>query len=619
MNELREARAELARLEERAKDLLNQLFDVRFAISRQRTKINECINQRPPAISRLPNEMLSSILSFDICTQADLKRKQQLAGVSHFWRDVILHNPMLWSFIEFSNTTDSRSIKTHIARSGNVPLNVVIQVTYCGGSETTHMLFPNLEIVVSHAHRWQSLLVVNLDSLCHDSSIGTYISNTLGDREFPALKSVTVPSIRIVPNFDNESYPIFLSRVHAPALEYLELRKYCPSEDFLPATTLKTLILDLEPDVHDHNGFPRFLYLIPTNALVMLDLRGNNCDWSLQTNSIHFPVLTMLTLTVAHTGQILQAITAPNLERFVYSSWREHIHGAPESSFGDLESKFSSVPHLDIRKVNGTSRAFLLHEAFSGVRHIELNLEDVPDFFRLSLPLAKSNAAHPSYAIDRWSNLENLSVRPSSSKWTTTSDNFIEWVKQRGMNLERPLHVKLTGATEATLDYLLRIYNSLKGCCTLEFDVPVKLTPRLVVDWVDPLLQLVSAQYFYSSKYQCETYPGLIVAFTAWINLGAYNMIILELDKEVKVYHSILRKGFCTPKLHQRTSRIGKINTTCTCIRSAYDMPFLPLSHCLSKLQHSAPYLWHFVAHTPPVLKSFRGRSRQRTNFKRPS
>ena len=486
MDELKEARAELVRLEERAKDLLNQLFDVRFAISRQRTKINERIKQGSPAISRLPSEILSSILSFDICAQADLKRKQQLAGVSRLWRDIILHNPMLWSFIEFSNATGSRSIETHLARSGNVLLNIVIQV-YNGGSETTHSrLFSNLEIIVPHAHRWQSLLVVNLNRVYHDPSIGKSISNVLCNIDFPSLKHVTIP------NFEDESYPIFISQAHAPALEFLDLREYCPSEDFSPPTTLKTLTLDLEPDDYGHNGFPPFLSLIPTNALMTLDLRGDNCDWPLQTNSIHFPILTILTLAVTHTGQILQAIIAPNLERFVYNSWDEHLHDEAESAFGDLESKFSSVSHLDIRSANGTSQAFLLCEAFPGVQQIELDLKKVPELFCPLDPLATSNVAHPSYAIDRWSNLENLSVRPTSSKWTTTSDNFIDWVKQRG-NLGKPLHVRLTGATEATFDYLLRLYNSLRGSCTLEFDVPVQLTPRLIaVGRADPLLQLVS-------------------------------------------------------------------------------------------------------------------------------
>ena len=486
MDELREARAELARLEERAKDLLNQLLDVRFAISRQRTKINEWIRQRPPAISRLPNETLSSILSFDIRAQPYLKRKQHLASVSRLWRDIILHDPLLWSLIEFSGATDFESIKTHLARSNNVPLDIVIRVNDCSDAGST--MLSNLEIVASHSHRWQSLLVDDCTESYHDLSLGDFISDALCDLNFPSLRRVTVPDCR------DMSYPIFLSQARAPALEYLEFRDYLPSNDFLPVSTLKTLVLGLESYYSDddgHDPFPLFFSFIPTNALTTLDLRGDNYKWPFQTSSIHFPVLTTLALTVTHTELVLQAIVAPILERFDYNSWDEYHED--NTVFRDFGSTFSSVRHLVIRGGGVNSpEASLLDEIFPGVRRLELDPENVPMPFFPLVPLATNNVTHRSYPIDLWNNLEDLLVRPCSLNWTARSDSFVEWVKQRG-NSGTPLHVKLTDipVTRVTLDYLLRLYNSLKECCALEFDVPVKLTSHLVVE-ADLLLQQVS-------------------------------------------------------------------------------------------------------------------------------
>lgn len=147
MNELREARAELVRLEASAKDLLSQLLDVRAAISRQRTKINELIRQRPPIIDRLPTEILLSIL---IHAQPNFRRKRQLVGVCRRWKNIILDSPMLWSLIVVSGEESSKSIRTHLKRSGNALLDILIEVedwsSYRG-------LESSLAILVAHAHR----------------------------------------------------------------------------------------------------------------------------------------------------------------------------------------------------------------------------------------------------------------------------------------------------------------------------------------------------------------------------------------------------------------------------------------------------------------------------------
>ena len=484
MNELGEARAELARLEASAKDLLRQLLDVRAAISQQRTKINELIRQRPPAIDRLPTEILLPILIFAIHTQPSFKRKQQLAGVCRRWKNIVLDSPMLWSLIRVSRRESLISIRTHLKRSGNAPLDILIEVK--NGSSGVHdilSLTPDIQVVLAHAHRWQSLFVVDRRRKEDDLVLGELISYVTAHTEFPSLKHV------IIPDFGDVAYPTFLSPACAPALEHLELADYCPSDDFLPVTTLKKL--ELTFNYYDLSVPSSFLSRIPTNTLTTLKLKGETSNWLSQTDSIHFPALSILTLMVTHTRRILQAIVAPNLQRFTYDASFES-----EDVFSGLGPKFRSVRSLHMPcKFFDPPDTVLLCETFPGVRHVELKQWNFMNFFEPCF--CTTDPAESPYRIDRWNDLESLSLWEPDAEWTEGLDDLLRWLTHRRKSDLPPLHVKLTGIrvdkpSEAMLDYSLQLYNKLKAYCILEFDVPVKVQPRLAVE-ADSALWLVSA------------------------------------------------------------------------------------------------------------------------------
>ena len=63
---------------------------------------------------------------------------------------------------------------------------------------------------------------------------------------------------------------------------------------------LKTLKLTFRYDLDLPSSFSSFLSRIPTNALMALKLEGKISTWSTQTNGIHFPALSILTLMVTH-------------------------------------------------------------------------------------------------------------------------------------------------------------------------------------------------------------------------------------------------------------------------------------------------------------------------------
>ena len=201
MNELAQARIELTLLEEKARELLKRLLEVRATIATQRSKINELsrTSLRPSTINRLPTEILVLILDLDVHTHHDPGRKQNLASVCQRWRDVILQTPCFWSTIYVAS--DASSIMTHLEKSRGTLLDIVIE----GGlfSLPRHLaLLPGLNIVTGCPHRWRSLLVITTGSSPDDDSedygeklLAEFIADRINRLHFPSLKSIAIFSL----------------------------------------------------------------------------------------------------------------------------------------------------------------------------------------------------------------------------------------------------------------------------------------------------------------------------------------------------------------------------------------------------------------------------------------
>ena len=463
MDVLVQARAKLARLESKAQELVEQLLGVRVAVFAQRTKISELIRHKSP-IQRLPTELLLYILILDVCAHPDHERKQELAGVSRRWRDIILDSPIFWRSIAIPRLTTS-AIETHLRRSGGSLLDIVIGVDLDDLGRSYEGISPRLDVIKPNAHRWGFLDVSHVENQegqadsddDEDIPVGEFLIKAIGHLELPLLKRASIQF------FGNIAYPDFLSQTRAPSLEHLELR--CPTwNNFLPPPTLKSLVVSFAVESAPE---PLFTRLIPTQTLTTLSLGGNFDNLSFQPDSIYFPVLNTLTLTFRATNGFMQAIIAPNLECFTYFCFDEE-ENPPSVVFAGLGSKFTTVHRVSfpVTSVIGQFPTYdhsPLCQAFPNVCHARLNPRDLIDLFTPSRRGDESIRG----AIDLWRNLTSLTVGGLHSRWWEALNLLTRWLMQR-RKLGLPLlHVKISCSLSDDFGFL---YGCLRDHCLLEFD-----------------------------------------------------------------------------------------------------------------------------------------------------
>ncbi|KAG6330755.1 hypothetical protein ID866_8330 [Astraeus odoratus] len=259
MDELAEARAVLAVLENRERELLLPLLDVHAAKAAQKSKIDKLIRARPSSINRLPTELLVKIiyLSIDYPRNSSI---QKLAGVSRRWREVILGTPCFWTTITVPQSDHNMlSIEAQLARSCKAPLDVILEWNPDEGNlGPTHR--HQLDLIVSCANRWRSLK-------CHKKNT----SDPVADIVVRAFKHLEFPLLRYIDLKYFDTRIIVLFSANAPALEHLVFHGYFPLDKVLPATwftRLKTLML------HAH-GFQFLPVPIHAQSLTRLSLIGN--------------------------------------------------------------------------------------------------------------------------------------------------------------------------------------------------------------------------------------------------------------------------------------------------------------------------------------------------------
>ena len=495
MNELSVARAELALLEEEARRLLKELLRVRAVVATQRAKVDELIRKRPTAFNLLPTEILLSILDLDVDACDHPERKYQLAGVCRRWKDIIFDSASFWTTIHVAMSVSS--IIIHLERSRGALLDIVIDAPL--RSRSQHLaLAPSLDIVGSSAHRWHTLLITHVncydddeEDTSNDTTLAEFIITRTNHLQFSSLKYVII-------SYCNTSLD-FLSPTRFPALEHLQLTEFVADHtDFPQSIALKTLKLSFYSSPVD---YPLFPYLIPMQALWKLSLKGSTRAFSLQPNSIHFPSLKVLEIIYfAKARQIMDAMVAPNLERFKYIS--SDPDDPPSVALRGFRSKFTSVRRLCFyrNKIGSTPEllyadAIALCGAFPGVRYVKLKTDVLAHLFDPT-----SSNACARRPIDLWTELESLTFCRLHPKWLEPNQ-FSAWLVDRQALGLRKLHVKLKYHCGDDSEFP-RLYEVLKENCVLELDgFRVTLRDVYLHMSVNSRLRVVSTSFPYAELY----------------------------------------------------------------------------------------------------------------------
>ncbi|KIO00698.1 hypothetical protein M404DRAFT_1003704 [Pisolithus tinctorius Marx 270] len=442
MDELVAARVELVRLEENERNLVKQLSDVRTAAAMQRKRIDELIRTRPPPIQCLPVELLSSILLLAL-RGTNPSEKVTLSLVSQRWRDVILDRPSFWSAIEIVNSRKlSPAVRLHLKKSRGAPLDIAIRVE---SSKHHSSLREGLDLLIPCADRWHTLYIYS----CSLVSIPQFILDRIGAAKFPSLK-------RIELDWGHDAFPTFLSATNVPVLEHLELGY---------------LMVPVRGSRSPHRSVPgmSFSTHIPVLTLVTLTLWGHTPPWSLQPNSLHFPVLETLKIFLASTIEFFKAVVTPKLISLDYTVSLEDLLS---TLFGSLEGKFSSVKRVSIHSSGlDASSALALCRVFPNVCHAE--------FYSKYLPHAFFDPCEGTYAfrspVDYWKSLESVAFRDMDPRiWLEPlireNNAFVRWLVER--QHQRPLRVRIEGvyAEEEDVPLFCILYEILREYCVVELE-----------------------------------------------------------------------------------------------------------------------------------------------------
>ncbi|KAL4075233.1 hypothetical protein V8B97DRAFT_1896839 [Scleroderma yunnanense] len=478
MDELDEARLELSRLEQTERELLEHLSDIRCAAESQQSIILSSRPDNASPIGDLPAEILLRVLdlhlqnALDPASDAYLIRKRDLAGVSQHWKNIVLGCPKFWTSIDFTPKWLGPTLLTHLEKSGQCLVDIKVHSWGRNCAVDDDILIEMLDALVSHAHRWRSLVI-------RDD-----VSRSFLDRILERLDQVTFPSLTCVSiiewarwldreglRWDDlfrervDHYPRFLWSNGCPRLKCLELSDFIIPDDIQAPPSLTTLALELS-----HFSHSIFFQSSLSQQLTSLSLFRGLYSLPFILNSIHFPLLEELVLRITGVGHFLAAIIAPKLRHIDYIPL---IGEQPFSVvFVHLQSKFSTVQYisleLPILDMDPPNAAQLVCMAFPNVLHAELSLDATLPFFKLR---------DGSRAVNYWGHVQTLTLkaRTDSLPWRVP-EYFLEWLNER-MDRGFPklvLRVLQIGAAISYRGTPLLSSDSLDDYCILEVEnVPV--------------------------------------------------------------------------------------------------------------------------------------------------
>ncbi|KAI6148821.1 hypothetical protein BKA82DRAFT_996940 [Pisolithus tinctorius] len=405
MRDLADARAELARLQHRELELVQELSDVRKDVAAQKVAIEVLIKSRAvPYINRLPNELLAQIFLL-------IKyRRASLADVLRRWQAVIMDTPGIWSWIDLDDYFRSRALRWDLERSRPVPLSVSV------GRRMSE-----LDDVLSHANRLRTLAIPGST-----------------EKILKRLYLIKLPSLHhlFVTGGGLSVDPLLMTCSYAPALKHLELHKW---------------------KVPSHRALSQFIAAEPLEELSLVDVTASDDEF----HSMHFPSLQRLALDIRLPMSFLDAIVAPKLAYFCFTANR-----FAKSLYGESidESKFNNVSHLSFAatQYTGTVNVHALEiserlcHIFRGTRYATIHVNYVSTLFSDRGPVDLC-----------WTFLESLEIQDITPRSIKPLECLLDWLRWRENSGQPKLHLKLVsrGPNANSLMTLNTSHRTLRECC----------------------------------------------------------------------------------------------------------------------------------------------------------
>ncbi|KIK22067.1 hypothetical protein PISMIDRAFT_530427 [Pisolithus microcarpus 441] len=420
MGSLSGARAELAHLQRRELQLLQELSDVRKALAAQKVVLDELVEASAvPYIDRLPNELLAEIFLL----LRDERRS--LVSVSRRWRAVIFDTGKMWSEIDLGYHSPTMQ-KLYLERSREAPLTLTI-----GYSQ------PELDVVLRHLNRWHTLSVFG----------STWVTLSI-------ISWIIIPSLRhlVLDGTGLSLHDLPTMRSWAPALKHLELFHWEPP---LPRRSLRRII--------------------PAESLEELSITSSH-DWEFEKDSLRLPSLRRLALDIRDPIPFLEAIVAPKLASFCFTPGYDKQ--SISKTFAGTKMKFSNVSHLTLspgcEADEQTLGLFkLLCQVFCGIRHAHIHV----DYVRKLFPHIGQGA------IDHCTCIESLEIQNIILGSSQPFEDLVYWFEKRTRFGQRKLHLKLTGRPVmdklVTLNTSDTLFQRLQGCCASVVLDGIPVSPQL--------------------------------------------------------------------------------------------------------------------------------------------
>ncbi|KAI5994828.1 hypothetical protein EDD15DRAFT_2431357 [Pisolithus albus] len=358
--------------------------------------------------------------------------------VSRLWRNVILDTPEFWSDIvlTYGQPPDIAFVEIQLRRSRKVPLNITItEWSKVDEDDPTQPWLNRLHVFKV------------------DREILSGILRALEGLEFPSLKEIHMDM------HGEFTYPLRLLPTQAPALRKLKLLDFILTPTFSTAVTLTTLELTLGRRLGIPAPTIQFPAHFPTQSLTVLSLTGYTSGWTSPPDSIHLPLLNVLTLAVRGPRDVMQAIVAPKLAHFGFS--------APPRcnpfSFG-TGSKFNHVQTFNCIDPNKRIDGDTLCQEFRGVRHIGMYPETINVLFTPGGQLSGAPADHCT-------SLERITIFGVDFR-SERFDPLVQWLTKRRELGHPRISVRLSSPPSEPVDgsTLLELYDKLQTRNTLTVD-----------------------------------------------------------------------------------------------------------------------------------------------------